>query len=113
MSRSRAVGTAAESAVVEFMRLHGFPLAERRALHGAHDLGDVAGVPGVAVEVKAGVRAEYGMWLSEARAEAWNAGAAGGVVVHKPRGVGLSRAGDFRALMTLATFCELVREDRP
>lgn len=32
MSKSKDIGTAAETAVVKVLRVHGFPYAERRAL---------------------------------------------------------------------------------
>ena len=37
-NRPKAIGTAAETAVVRYLAAHGFPAAERRALHGARDL---------------------------------------------------------------------------
>ena len=39
-NRPKAIGTAAETAVVRYLAAHGFPAAERRALHGATDLGE-------------------------------------------------------------------------
>jgi hypothetical protein len=112
VTRAREKGTAAESAVVGYLQQHGFPLAERRALAGAMDRGDVAGIPGVAVEVKAVARPAYQQWLREAAAEAANAGVPLGVVVHKPAGVGLARPGDFIVALRLAGFVSLIREDR-
>lgn len=46
-NRPKAIGTAAETAVVRYLAAHGFPAAERRALHGATDLGDITGTPGL------------------------------------------------------------------
>lgn len=113
MSRARAKGTAAESSVVAFLRANGFPAAERRALHGNHDKGDITGIPGIAIEVKAVARPAYGEWLREAHREAANAGVPLGVVIHKPIGVGLARPGDFITAMRLAHFVSLIREDQP
>ena len=96
MSRSKAKGTAAETAVITYLREHGFPTAERRALHGTSDWGDVAGVPGVVIEVKNCARVEIAAWVDEARAECQNAGAAYGVVWHKRRGKG--RRGGLRII---------------
>lgn len=110
VSRARAKGTAAETAVVTYLQTHGFPHAERRALHGANDRGDIAGVPGVAIEVKAVAKPSVGAWLLEAEQERINAGAGLGVVVHKPRGVGVARVAEWHVVMTLAAFTELVRE---
>lgn len=49
MSKSKAKGTAAESAVVKYLREQGWPSAERRALNGASDRGDIAGVVGTVI----------------------------------------------------------------
>lgn len=110
MSRARRIGTAAESAVVAYLQSNGFPYAERRALAGAHDRGDIAGLPGIAVEVKAVARPAYQEWLREAGREAANAGVPLGVVVHKPAGVGLGRPQEWIVAMRLAHFVSLIRE---
>jgi hypothetical protein len=52
VSRSKAKGTAAETAVVRAYIAAGAVYAERRALSGVLDRGDVAGVPGIVTEVK-------------------------------------------------------------
>ena len=69
MSAAKAKGTAAETAVVRFLQANGYPHAERRALAGAQDRGDVAGIPGLVIEVKAAARMELAAWLDEANAE--------------------------------------------
>jgi len=86
VSRSRAKGTAAESQVVAYLQSVGFIHAERRALGGAKDRGDVAGIPGTVIEVKNTVKAELAEWLKEARSERDNDNAMWGVVWHKKRG---------------------------
>ena len=73
MSRSRAKGTAWESAIVDFLRGHGWPHAERRALNGARDRGDIAGLPGLVIEAKDANRIELAEWVKEVCAEARNA----------------------------------------
>ena len=45
MSKAKAKGTAAETALVKYLRDHGFPGAERRAMTGEFDQGDVTGTP--------------------------------------------------------------------
>jgi hypothetical protein len=70
MSAAKAKGTAAETAVVRFLQANGYPHAERRALAGKLDRGDVAGIPGVTIEVKAGKRFELAMWIEETLKEA-------------------------------------------
>lgn len=86
MSASKRKGTSAESAVVKCLQEHGFPYAERRALAGVNDRGDVAGIPGVVVEVKSCARMELSAWLAEAKQEAANAGVGIYAVWAKKRG---------------------------
>ena len=86
MSTGKTKGTAAETAVVNYLIDNGFPHAERRALNGNQDRGDVAGIPGVCIEVKNAARMELAMWLSEAQMEGVHANASVAVVWHKRRG---------------------------
>jgi len=83
---SKAKGTQWESAVVEAFRRAGWIHAERRALHGNVDKGDLAGVPGVVVEMKNAKALTFGPWLNEAHLERDNAKADIGVVWCKRRG---------------------------
>lgn len=107
MSRERAKGTRWESALVEYLRANGFPHAERRALHGAHDRGDIAGIIGLVVEAKSAARVELAAWVDEANEEAENAGGAIGVVWFKRRG----RASPGAGFVTMdgETFAYLLR----
>jgi Holliday junction resolvase len=73
-TKSKAKGTAAEREVVNYLK-NWWPAAERRALSGNKDKGDVAGIPGVVVEVKAAVRQELAKWQRETLAEMANASA--------------------------------------
>lgn len=85
MSKSKDKGTAAEREVVRYLQ-QWWPAAERRALSGNKDKGDVAGIPGVVIEVKAAVRLELAAWRRETWAEMGNAGAAHCIlVVKRPR----------------------------
>jgi Holliday junction resolvase len=52
VSKSKDKGTAAEREVVRYLQTW-WPAAERRALSGNKDKGDVAGIPGVCIEIKA------------------------------------------------------------
>jgi hypothetical protein len=52
MSKSKQKGTAAETAVVNWLVSKGRKHVERRSLNGVNDRGDIAGVPGVVLEVK-------------------------------------------------------------
>ena len=107
MSRSKDIGTKAESAVVAVLRAHGFPTAERSALHGAHDQGDITGTP-ACWEVKGGHAAEQASdgqvlaWMAELDTECVNKGADLGVLVMKRKGVGHGNAERWWAVMWLA-----------
>src|SRR5881392_1526987 len=91
MTPSHAKGTKAETAIVGWLREQGRPSVERRALQGTRDRGDIAGVPGVVWEVKAGARLEIPRWLAETETERLNDNAAVGLLVVKPKGVGDTR----------------------
>lgn len=86
-SKSKIIGTKAESAVVKYLRENGFGGAERRALHGSEDLGDILVCPGVIAEVKAGEAAfnasdgQLAKWVEETFTETKNAGAQIGFLV--------------------------------
>ncbi len=107
MSASKRKGTAWESAIVDYLRANGVPHAERRALGGAKDRGDIAGMPGVVVEAKSAARVELGAWLTEAEAERVNDGAALAVVWHKRRGK--TSAGDGYVTMSGEALVDLLR----
>lgn len=108
MSRSKAKGTAAETAVVRFLQAAGFVQAERRTLGGAHDRGDIAGVPGVVIEVKNCARQELSAWVAEAELERDNDNATLGVVWSKRRGK--SSPADWFVTMSGRQFAALLRE---
>jgi hypothetical protein len=106
MSASKAKGTRFETAVCDYLNAEGFAV-ERRALAGAADKGDVAGLP-VAVEVKNVKATALAAWVDEADAEGVNAKAPlGGVVWHHRRG----RAHPSQGFVTMsgATFVRLLR----
>lgn len=86
MSTSKARGTAWETAVVAHLRANGVPHAERRALAGANDRGDIAGIPAIVVECKAAARLELAAWVDEAETERVNDRADVGAVWIKRRG---------------------------
>ena len=107
MSRQRTKGTSWESAIVTYLQSVGWPTAERRALNGAKDRGDIAGIVGVVIEAKNASRVELAAWLDEANAEAANDGAEVGVVWFKRRGKTNPRDGfvlmDGHSFVTLLT----------
>jgi hypothetical protein len=100
-------GSAFEREVVRVLHAHGHPLAERAYGAGRpRDVGDVAGVSGFAVEVKACRSIDLAGWLDEATTEAANVGAGTvGVVVAKRRGRPAEHA---YVIMRLGDWAELV-----
>lgn len=111
---SKEKGTAAEGWVVRYFQSRGWPHAERRALTGGKDKGDLAGIYGVAgavvVEVKNRRTVAVPEWLREALTEQKHANAAVAAVIAKPRGVGETRVGDWHVHMTVAQFCDLLEQ---
>lgn len=104
---SKAKGTAAESAVVNYLR-EWWPHAERRALAGSADKGDVTGIPSVVIEIKNAAKLAFGPWLKEAEVERINAKASLGVVWAKRRGK--TDPADWFVVMDGRTFTRLLRE---
>lgn len=109
MSKAKQKGTAAETAVVRWLNEHGFPTAERRALTGANDQGDVTGIPGVVIEVKNHKSYKIPEWLKETLAEKANAKADIGLLIIKPNGVGDTRVGEWWAVVTLSEAATMLR----
>jgi hypothetical protein len=94
MNRSKQVGTATETAVVRYLRDNGWPGAERRALRGHLDAGDLTGTPGLCWSVKGGDYARYPSdgqiteWLNELDRQRKHAGADHGILVTRRYRVG-------------------------
>lgn len=97
-NRSKDIGTKAETAVVNAARPLGFPGAERRALAGVQDRGDILLAPGVVIEVKGGNAArtasdlDIERWLAETERERFNAHAEVAFLVVQRAGVGAPNA---------------------
>jgi hypothetical protein len=106
-NRSKAKGTAWESAIVAWLREQGWLHTERRALAGNVDRGDIAGIPGVVIEAKNAKTINLAGWLDEARAERDNDNADLGVVWFKRRGKSSPRDG--YVLMDGDTFAWLLK----
>ncbi len=102
---SKRKGTSFEVAVVDYLRANGFPFAERRALRGTNDAGDVAGVVGWVIEAKNHRALDLGPWLTEAAKEAANDGVSRFAVVHKRRQHSTAEA---FVTMPLRLFAELL-----
>jgi hypothetical protein len=101
VSAARAKGTLAERLVVEYLREQGWPSAERRALSGNKDRGDVTGTPGLVWEVKSAARITLPEWLRETETERGNAQSDFGILVVKPKGYGVGRIGEWPAIVPL------------
>lgn len=102
MNKPKQIGTAAETAVVNFCKKNGHEDTERIALKGFYDQGDI--LLGntkykTIIEVKSGKAAENASdnqidkWLAEAERERINANAHIGILVTKRKGVGAVNAG--------------------
>lgn len=105
---SKQKGTAAETAVVKYLKANGFPKAERRALQGSLDKGDISGVQDVVFEVKDHKTMSLSAWVKELEVEVDNANAVTGAVVHKKRGT--LDVGEWYATMPFYMFLDLIRE---
>lgn len=107
--RPKDIGTDAERPVARHLAANGFPHAERRALRGTKDAGDITGIPGVCIEVKGGEQAKAASdnlvdaWLAETETERRNGRADVGLLVLQRRGVGPANAGRWWAAMPLWT----------
>jgi hypothetical protein len=112
-NRPRAIGTYAETAVTRTARSHGFPNADRYALHGARDVGDIGLCPGVILEVKGGHHAQHATdldvqnWLDETARERDNAHAAVAFLVVQREHVGAPNAARWWAWWRLGWISDL------
>jgi hypothetical protein len=92
---SKAKGTAWESEVVKYLRANGFEQAERRALAGNADKGDILVCPGVIAECKAWATFTDGdvvEWWAETATEKKNANASVALLIIKRPRKGADRA---------------------
>lgn len=117
-NRPKAIGTAAEGAVVRAARAHGFPHAERVVLHGTLDQGDIRLTPGltdgVVIEVKGGQAAktasdgQIDLWLAETERERINARAHHAILVTARAGIGAPNAHRWWAHLPLGALALLI-----
>ncbi len=108
MSKQKQKGTAAETAVAKYLRENGFPYAERRALTGTYDKGDITGCGPIVFEVKNHAKMDLAGWIKELLDEIANAEAMTGAVVAKKRGT--TFPGDWYAILPFGLFVELLKE---
>jgi hypothetical protein len=113
VSRSKDIGTRFESMVVRYLQANGWPYAERRALAGVNDLGDITGTPGLVWECKGGRAAhtagdgQVAKWLVETERERMAAAAEIGVLVLARAGCGEARLGSSWAILPAAPFLDM------
>lgn len=111
VNRPKMEGTAAETAVVNWLKDNGHPHVERRPLRGGEDWGDVTGIPGVCIEVKkSGKILKLAQWLRETEQERINSRSDHGILVVKPSGYGVTRTGDWWAVMYNWNWLQLCKE---
>lgn len=112
MNKPKAIGTRAETAVARYLAANGFPHAERRALRGREDAGDITGTPGVAWEVKAYKRPpgdeQIAGWMVDTECERGNAGADFGVLIVRRPGYSEARADRWWAYLPVQDAAALV-----
>lgn len=115
-NKPKAIGTAGETAVVRYLNANGFGGAERVALKGIADEGDIGVCPGVMCEVKAGHAAEQASdtqiaaWLDDTERERVARGADVAFLVLKRKGKGAANAGAWWAFLPGWTYTTLVLE---
>lgn len=107
MSRSKAKGTGWETAIVRYLAEQGWPHAERRALNGTQDRGDIAGIVGWVIEAKNCQALTLAAWVDEAIIEQANAGADFSAVWHHRKGKASPAEG--YVTVTGAAFVRLLR----
>ena len=106
MSRSKAKGTHWETQIINYLNNAGFD-AERRALSGALDRGDISGVRGVVIEAKNCKGMTLAAWVDEAEVERINDDVPYGVVWHHRKGK--ASPGDGYVTMSGRMFLEFLR----
>ncbi len=104
VNRPKRLGTEFETDVVRYLREHGAPLAERRALAGSADRGDVAGTEYV-WECKNTASIDLAGGITEMLQETQNAGVDYGFLVVKRR---RKSTADAYAVMPLSQLCQLL-----
>ena len=101
-------GTKAETDVVRYLQKRGWKAAERRALKGTLDCGDIAGVEDVCLEVKNQKAQDLAGWVEELKVEIVNAKANTGAVIHKRKGK--TDVGEWYATMPVQVYLDLLKE---
>jgi hypothetical protein len=119
VNRPKNIGTKGERAVVNVLTEY-FPEADRRAMQGRFDHGDVINTGIFCFEVKAGEQAKNMKgsrevqegklitWFAQTEAERVNAGATYGVLVTQRGGYSEANAGKWWCWVTASTYAAIV-----
>lgn len=117
VNKPKNIGTKAETAVLKRVKRY-FPRADRAALHGTRDIGDLLNTGAFCFEVKGGDAArtatlsstsrDIDRWYEEAVREARWAGARFPVLVVQRRGVNYPDAGRWWAIVSAADFAHIM-----
>jgi len=105
-SPQKRKGSAAELAVAKWLRKLGWIHAERSRAGWQDDRGDIDGMPGVCIEVKAEKKFDLPAYLRELEVEMENAKAWTGTVIIKRRGS--MNVDDWYAVMPAKIWAELL-----
>ncbi len=104
---SKQRGTRWETDIVAYLNENGYPHAERRALAGNLDKGDITGLgPAIVIEAKATKALSLGEQMKETEAERLNAKADYGVLVWKRRQQPTAKAA---VILPLDQFVQLLK----
>jgi hypothetical protein len=105
-SPQKRKGSAAELAVAKWLRKLGWIHAERSRAGWTDDRGDIDGMPGVCIEIKAEKKFDLPGYLRELEVEMENAKAWTGTVIIKRRGS--MNVDDWYAVMPAKIWAELL-----
>lgn len=108
MAGGRGKGTAFETLIVRYLQSQGWVHAERRALHGSADKGDITGTGPLVWECKNQKTLDISLWLKQTETERQNAKAEHGILVAKRRAYG--DPADQYAIMRLEDLVKLLKE---
>jgi hypothetical protein len=108
MSASRSKGTSFETLIVRYLQSRGWTHAERRALYGSVDKGDITGTGPLVWECKNHKTLDLSTWLRQTETERQNADANHGILVVKRRSYG--DPADQYAVMRLEDLVNLLKE---
>jgi hypothetical protein len=105
MSKSRARGTAFETATVNYLHENGFPAVVRTG-SAAYGDGDITGISGIVIENKDQARMDLSGWLNQATKSAERRDKNEiPIVVHKRRGKNVSQS---YVTMALCDFVKII-----